>query len=320
MVREYVQAGYTKIHLDASMKLGDDDPARPLEAALAAQRAACLARVAEETLQEASRAGSRQAHTLRYVIGTEVPAPGGAHQQEAGAPVTPVESARETIHLMRNAFQRQGIGAAWERVIALVVQPGVEFGDDFVLDYQPQKARRLAEFIRGEANLVYEAHSTDYQTRQGLCDLVRDGFAILKVGPALTFAFREGVFALAHIEDELFPAGERSGILDVLEQAMLRQPGDWQKYYRGTPAEQAFKRKYSLSDRLRYYWPAPGVQAALARLLHNLGKKPIPLGLLSQYAPRQYQAVRSAVISNMPQAILLHYITLVLEDYGTACG
>ncbi|MGZ6346934.1 MAG: class II D-tagatose-bisphosphate aldolase non-catalytic subunit, partial [Anaerolineales bacterium] len=49
MVRQYVLAGFTKIHLDASMRLADDDPARPLDPELAARRTATLAKVAEET-------------------------------------------------------------------------------------------------------------------------------------------------------------------------------------------------------------------------------------------------------------------------------
>ena len=84
------------------------------------------------------------------------------------------------------------------------MQPGVEFGDDFVLPYQPDAARELSKFIETQP-IIYEAHSTDYQTRQALKNLVRDHFAILKVGPALTFAFREAVFALAMMENELVP-------------------------------------------------------------------------------------------------------------------
>ena len=51
--------------------------------------------------------------------------------------------------------------------------------------------------------IVYEAHSTDYQKKDSLKKMVEDNFAILKVGPWLTFAFREAVFALAKIEEEL---------------------------------------------------------------------------------------------------------------------
>ena len=65
----------------------------------------------------------------------------------------------------------------------------------------------LTELLKDEAGLVYEAHSTDYQRPESYRNLVRDGFAILKVGPALTFAMREVLEALSLIEAELGRAG-----------------------------------------------------------------------------------------------------------------
>ena len=186
LLRAYVQAGYTKLHLDASMRLGDDDPTRPLDVELVASRTVMLARAAEETLAK----DSKPSHEWRYVIGSEVPIPGGAKESETGVHVTTVRDARRTLEIMRTAFSRARLEPAWERVIALVVQPGVEFGDDFILDYRPSMARHLRRFAE-TIPFVYEAHSTDYQTGEALQNLVRDHFAILKVGPALTFAFRE---------------------------------------------------------------------------------------------------------------------------------
>ena len=315
MLRAYVQAGYTKIHLDTSMKLGDDDPSRPLDVELTARRTAWLAKVAEETIAKIPN----PSQGLRYVIGTEVPTPGGAAMHEENISVTKVEDARRTLEVTRLAFLQEGLEAAWERVIALVVQPGVEFGDDFVLDYNPAAARHLARFAE-TTSLVYEAHSTDYQGRENLRNLVRDGFAILKVGPALTFAFREAAFALALMEDELLPADKCSHLVEVLDEVMLRQPDHWQKYYHGDEIAQRLARKYSLSDRLRYYWSSPQVQSALAMLLQNLGERPLPQGLLSQYMPGQCEKIRSGQIANTPEAVILDKINSVLEEYAFACG
>ncbi|MFZ5819966.1 MAG: class II D-tagatose-bisphosphate aldolase non-catalytic subunit [Chloroflexota bacterium] len=209
--------------------------------------------------------------------------------------------------------------SAWERVIALVVQPGVEFGDDFVLPYQPEPARALSEFIESQP-VVFEAHSTDYQARQALKNLVRDHFAILKVGPALTFAFREAVFALAMMENELFPPQERSNIISVLDDVMVERPGHWIKYYHGNEREQAFKRKYSFSDRARYYWPAADVQYAMMKIFSNLEKKPLPLALLSQFLPGQYEGVRNGEVANTPREIVQGKIGMVLDDYAWGTG
>jgi D-tagatose-1,6-bisphosphate aldolase subunit GatZ/KbaZ len=223
--------------------------------------------------------------------------------------VTGVEDVRQTIEVTRAAFYKEGLRSAWERVVAVVVQPGVEFGDDFVLAYQPAAARELSRFIEDQP-LIYEAHSTDYQTRAALKDLVCDHFGILKVGPGLTFAFREAVFALAAIEDELIPADQRSNMVRVLDGVMLRYPEYWKKYYPGSEAEQAFKRKFSLSDRIRYYWVQPEVQNALRRLMENLGSRPIPDPLLKQ-------AVGETGL-NAAQLIELK-INRVLDDYRFAC-
>ncbi len=310
LVQAYIRAGYVKIHLDASMKLADDDPRQPLDVELSAQRAAALAAAAER-----AHASLGAAPAPRYVIGTEVPIPGGAQVHEERLQVTAVENVRRTIEVTHAAFVRQGLGAAWERVQAVVVQPGVEFGDDFVLDYQPKAAADLVRFIETQDKMVFEAHSTDYQTHASLNQLVRDHFAILKVGPALTFALREAVFALAWIEDELLPASERSGLQAVLEQAMLRNPRHWQKYYHGSMQDLEFARKYSLSDRSRYYWGDVQVQAAFSRLLANLSARPLPLALLSQFAPEQLARIREGSLANHPEAILLDRIDRVLEDY-----
>ena len=205
--------------------------------------------------------------------------------------------------------------------MALVVQPGVEFGDEFVHEYQPEAARDLVKLIESYPNLVYEAHSTDYQTRQGLSDLARDHFAILKVGPALTFAFREAVFALAGMENELVPAiAERSNLIEVLDAAMLKSPGHWRKYYPGSDEQARFARKFSLSDRSRYYWGVADVQNALQKLFTNLHRSALPLTLISQFSPLQFQKARSGEIAATPEAIIQDRIEWVLEDYDQAPG
>ena len=315
MLQAYVQAGYTKIHLDASMKLGDDDPACPLDPELVARRTAWLAKAAESACADL---GPECSHKLRYIIGSEVPIPGGATAHEDGVRVTKVPDAMLTLAATQAAFVAEGLDEAWERVIALVVQPGVEFGDDFILEYNPEAARDLAHFAE-TIPFVYEAHSTDYQTRAHLRSLVRDHFAILKVGPALTFAFREAVFALAMMEDELILPDKRSNLISVVDEVMTRQPEHWQKYYHGEPAARRLQRKFSRSDRIRYYWSDPQVQSALERLLQNLREKMLPPALLSQFMPLQSEKIRNRQIDATPESLILDKILSVLDDYAFAC-
>jgi D-tagatose-1,6-bisphosphate aldolase subunit GatZ/KbaZ len=320
LVRDYIRAGYTKIHLDASMKCADDDHLRPLPTDIIAARTAELAHVAEETYRDVSEAGPRPL----YVIGTEVPAPGGVDDEEEGPPlVTTPQATEETITATREAFETLDLEPAWERVIAVVVQPGVEFGNDTIYDYDSEVAASLSRFIEDVEGFVFEAHSTDYQTRTALCELVRDHFAILKVGPALTFAFREAVFALAQIEEAWLTGNGNfalSNIRQIVDQAMRDNPIYWQAYYPGSASQKQYARQFSLSDRIRYYWPVPEVQVALDRLLDNLSAAPIPLPLLSQYLPDQFRVLRGSPIPKDPREFIEYKIVEILDDYSYACG
>jgi D-tagatose-1,6-bisphosphate aldolase subunit GatZ/KbaZ len=321
MVREYVRAGFTKIHLDASMACADDpqDPSQPLDDQIVSARATQLCQAAEEAHTSLPRGSTAPV----YVIGTEVPIPGGEHLQSVAPKVTRTKDLARTIDLAEKAFLARGLRSAWERVIAVVVQPGVEFGDTSVFPYDQRKALPLAKFVPRNWQGVYEAHSTDYQSRDALRHMVRDHFAILKVGPWLTFAFREALFALEAMERELFSgrnASERSCLQHALEEAMLENPAHWKGYYRGDADALQFARKYSYSDRVRYYWPQLSVAAALQRLIANLTSHPPPPSLLSQFLPVECEAVRAGEIANQPVELVRHKIVEVLRQYAYACG
>lgn len=320
MVSDYVAAGFKKIHLDASMRCADDPGGQgtPLAEETIAARAAELCSAAERAYRE-NPTGAPPV----YVIGTEVPVPGGIQESEESVAVTRPEAAERTIEITRKAFYNRNLQSAWERVIALVVQPGVEFGDETVFHYNSGKARELSRTIEAYEGLVYEAHSTDYQTQKSLAELVRDHFAVLKVGPALTFAFREAVFALEMMELEWL-AGKKgvtlSRLRSVLDDKMRAKPVHWQKHYHGDEAYLNFARKYSYSDRSRYYWGEREVDLAVRRLIDNLSHSPVPLTLLSQFMPEQYQAVAGGELANHPVDLIHHKILKVSSAYSVACG
>jgi D-tagatose-1,6-bisphosphate aldolase subunit GatZ/KbaZ len=318
LVRAYVQAGYRKIHLDASMKLADDSADEPLPKPIVASRTAFLAKQAEGAHRELPDSPP----PLLFVIGTEVPVPGGATHSIDQLQVTTVADAVETLQSTSAAFRRAGLEAEWERVVGLVVQPGVEFGSEAVVAYRREAAEPLVRFIENQSAIVFEAHSTDYQSQRALSELVEDHFAILKVGPALTFAYREAMFALAHIESELLGselAGRGSQLLSVLERAMLADPSDWQDYYQGTENRLRLARRYSLSDRIRYYWSKPEVAEAVARLKANLAAHPIPATLISQFLPNQHGKVQSGALSTGADDLIYGKIQDRLTDYHAAC-
>jgi len=311
MVAEYVSAGFTKIHLDASMALGGDST--PLSDETVAQRAVQLCQAAE--------AARTAGEAPLYVIGTEVPVPGGATHALGGVEVTSAEAAQQTLEVHKHAFAKAGLEEVWPRVLALVVQPGVEFDHDSVVSYDRQKAQPLAAWLDRQPELiVFEAHSTDYQKASAYPELVEDGFAILKVGPALTFAMREALYALADMEVQLVPEPQQSSLARVVEDTMLRYPADWQTYYPGSAAEQHLLRVYSYSDRIRYFWHRPEIVAAVDRLIANLSAVTIPGTMCSRYLPAQYRRLRDGIISPDPTSIVVDAVRDVLRIYAKACN
>jgi D-tagatose-1,6-bisphosphate aldolase subunit GatZ/KbaZ len=316
LVRACVLAGYVKIHLDASMACADDD--KLLHESVVAHRAALLCEAAEAAVKQFP-----QGTAPLYVIGTEVPAPGGESASGSPPVVTTVESFHQTLQIFQQAFEAKGLSAAWQRVVGVVVQPGVEFGDDLVFEYDRSKTRSLSAALPPSPALIYEAHSTDYQTKSALAEMVEDHFAILKVGPWLTFAFREALFALSAMEREIL-AGKKnqrlSQVREVLDQAMLRNPAHWLSYHQGDERQVRLSRAYSYSDRCRYYWHDPNVQTEIERLLDNLRSHSLSLTLVSQYLPQEYLAIREREIDAQPEAIIRYHIQLVLRTYAAACG
>jgi D-tagatose-1,6-bisphosphate aldolase subunit GatZ/KbaZ len=312
LVGEYVVGGYQKLHLDCSYACSDDP--RPLPPSLAVERTLRLVRRAE-ALVGAEDEGKRP----RYVIGTEVPAPGGVRGTLGGSKPTTSEEAAATLGEYRRAFVEEGLGAVWRRVRALVVQPGVEFGEFTVEDYRPEDTRELSRVLDEEPGVVFEAHSTDYQRRESLASLVRDHWAILKVGPALTFALREAVFGLVDIEEEIVAVGDQSELKSVLERRMLADRRWWEGYASGTETMQRVSRRYSYSDRVRYYWADGEVQRAVERLFENLSHVRLPLSLLRQYLPLQAERVRKGVLAWDATALVVDHVRDVLKDYVEAC-
>jgi D-tagatose-1,6-bisphosphate aldolase subunit GatZ/KbaZ len=229
---------------------------------------------------------------------------------------------QSTLRAFQQAFAEHGLGNAWERVIGLVVQPGVEFGEWSVFDYDRGKAASLSLALPANPLLVFEAHSTDFQLATGLRQLVEDHFAILKVGPELTFSFREAVFALCAIEHEMLrrKAEQVSRVREALEAAMLRNPSYWRDYYHGDENELRISRLYSFSDRCRYYWFQPELQAQIELLTKNLNDHPPALTLVSQYLPQEYDAIRAGVLRPLPSQMIRHHIAAVLQKYAKACG
>lgn len=258
LVREFAQAGYTKIHLDTSMQLGHERAEGFLSVKTIAQRGLRLYKACQEVLPEGSK--------CVYIIGSEVPFPGGETNCDA-MEVTHPKDAMDTISVYKKEFERGGVTEKEfnENILAIVVQPGVEFTKDKVFQYCPEKAKNLMSVPRGD--LVFEGHSTDYQKATSLREMVKDGVKILKVGPELTFIFRAAIERLENFEKNSVDASERSCFSEVLQKAMDDDPKYWEGYY-DPRKEEDFQ--YSYLDRSRYYLTTPAVQKAIEVLRKNV--------------------------------------------------
>ena len=323
LIRQYVLAGYSKIHLDASMFLGSDPRDSKLPVQLSADRAARLARVAADACAVRQQETGPDDQAPVFVIGSEVPIPGGAQEPDEILQVTTTADLDETLRRFRAAFASQGIASLFDQVIAVVVQPGVEFGDSTIHAYDRAAASDLVRYMRTRPSLVLEGHSTDYQRTEHLQQMAEDGVGILKVGPALTFALREGLVALEQLEKALFPSADADSLSHfaaTLDRVMLQKPGYWQNHYHGDEDAQRLARLFSLSDRCRYYLGEDEVAAAIDRLVHHLSGQPIPLPLLSQYLPEQYWLVRANQLRPEPQELLKSKVRREIGRYPTFKG
>lgn len=292
LIDEYIMAGYTKIHIDTSMRISGDSPAERLSDEIIAQRSAELYKQAKKSFENYKKQNPAAPEPV-FIIGSEVPIPGGAEENEESVTVTKTDDFIRTVETFKEIYTKNGL--TFDDIIAVVIQPGVEFAGDSVCEYNPEKAQELVNALKKYNGLIFEGHSTDYQTKECLREMVRDGVGILKVGPALTFAYREAIFALELIEKEIYktkPFIRLSNIRNIIENIMLDNPSNWEKHYHGTRTDISILMDFSYSDRCRYYMADPRVDEAVDILVQNINNAKIPLTLISQYMPNQYIHLR----------------------------
>ena len=120
---------------------------------------------------------------------------------------------------------------------------------------------------------------------------------------------------MAAIEEEM-KISSPSNIVAILMAAMDENPVHWRDYIAADPHEQLLK-LYGLSDRIRCYWPAPNVAAALKRLIANIDAAIVPPGLLSQFVGRMLPEGQSMSLS---ERIVQAKVGDVVAMYRRAAG
>ena len=96
---------------------------------------------------------------------------------------------------------------------------------------------------------------------------------------------------------------------------MLENPKDWEKYYFGTDKEIKLSRKYSFSDRSRYYIANEKVTQSIDKLIINIDSCNVPLGMIKQYFPNAFEKIRDGKISKSAKNLLKSNVEDVVEDY-----
>ena len=301
MVADYAAAGFTKIHLDCSEGCAGEPAQLPDE--ITATRSAALAVTARQHAPDEV--------SLLFVIGTEVPPPGGARTDDHGdIPPTTPESAKATLAAHRDAFT--ALNLPLDQIGGLVVQPGVEFSPMEVHHLPLARDPHLLDALTDWPGVCLEAHSTDYQHAAAYPRLAELGFAFQKVGPALTFAWREALYALDTIRAQNGWATGPS-LPDTMEEVMLANPAYWQAHIHGP--DQRLQRHFGLADRIRYYWPDPKAQEAVHRLMTDLADKRLPDPLLAAHFRAEEIATARASHYPLPRALALARVQTALRPY-----
>ena len=291
MMRAYVKAGFSKIHIDCSEGCAGE----PLQLSdeLTAERSARLARMCCEISDD-----------LLFVVGTEVPPPGGVRAYEDGviSPTSP-DAALKTLEAHDTTF-----GDMSDLIGGLVVQPGVEFGATTVHALPLERDPQLRKALVNHPHVCLEAHSTDYQAPGVYPRLADLGFAFQKVGPALTYAYRQALYALDQLRSS------KGALERAMEAVMLARPSMWQGHYAGDQEELAAQRHVGLSDRIRYYWPTSEAQMAVQDLFFEL-ESSIPDAVLLTVFDQKILDRAEGLQGSQAQRLIYAQIEFALAPY-----
>jgi len=106
----------------------------------------------------------------------------------------------------------------------------------------------------------------------------------------------------------------------VAEETMLKSPGHWIKHYHGSEEELKMKRRYSYSDRIRYYLTEPELDGSIKQLIKNIdnNKDLLPLSIVSQYMPSTYWKIREGKLKIDDQQWLIERVKDTLSPYARA--
>ena len=94
---------------------------------------------------------------------------------------------------------------------------------------------------------------------------------------------------------------------------MKSQPKHWQNHYPAGPDTSPLH--FGLADRMRYYWPEPGVDAAVKELLGAVGNRQIADHIYAEYFSPWVMEHADGLAANRPLALCRAEVQAALAPY-----
>ena len=245
------------------------------------------------------------------VIGTEVPLSGSDDDKKV------IITTIKKIKIEALKFQNLLVNLKLKKkIFGLVIEPGMKYMNSSIKKPIFTKFLNKKKFSKAN-DFVFEAHSTDYQPKKILLNLVDNNFKFLKVGPELTYNYSRSLFFMNKIENKFFK-NPTSDIKKNILLSMKEKNKYWKEYYDKNNDILLLNSKL---DRSRYYLNTKNVENSIRILKNNvniLDKKDI-ISFIGNNFKKDFLFYNKKRLSNFDN-IKLIFISKTLKRYFSACG
>ena len=299
LINDYLDQKFCKIHIDTSIKCKND---KYINSDIIFERT-------NEILNNDNI--KKKIKDKFIVVGTEVPLAGSGDNENI------IKTSKKQIETevlkFKKILKKQNLK---NNIFGLVIEPGMKYTHSSVIKPNFTNFTNKKN-ISKKNNFVYEAHSTDYQSKKTLKQLVKNNFKFLKVGPELTYSYSRSLFFMENIEKNNFKL-KNSNIKKIIFSAMLKNRKYWEGYYEKKTTELFLNSKL---DRMRYYFDTKPVVNSIKTLKKNinlLDSKKI-LCFMSLTEKKEFLNFKNKKLSNF-DIIKLIFISRTLKRYFSACA
>ena len=299
LINDYLDQKFCKIHIDTSIKCKNDEY---INSDIIFERT-------NEILNNDNI--KKKIKDKFLVVGTEVPLSGSGDNENI------IKTSKKQIETevikFKKILKKQNLK---NNIFGLVIEPGMKYMHSSVTKPNFTNFTNKKN-ISKKNNFVYEAHSTDYQSKKILKQLVKNNFKFLKVGPELTYSYSRSLFFMENIEKNNFKL-KNSNIKKIIFSSMLKNRKYWEGYYEKKTPELLLNSKL---DRMRYYFNSKPVVNSIKTLKKNinlLDKKSI-LYFMDLSEKKEFLNFKNKKLSNF-DIIKLIFISKTLKRYFSACA